>query len=66
MLIMSRRQGESIQIGHGLQVTVNALNTERVQLVLEQTEENVARKLFKKAMASIMTPINRRFTRLSS
>lgn len=61
MLIMSRRQGESIQVGHGLQVTVNALNTERVQLVLERTREDLARKLLRKAITSIVLPMNRRF-----
>ncbi len=50
MLILSRKQGESVNIGHGLQVTVNALDEQRAQLVIERTPERQLHTLLRTAL----------------
>lgn len=45
MLIISRREGESLQVGRGVLVTVNALSLDRVQLVVEPTQQRQIDKL---------------------
>ena len=39
MLVLSRRQGESIVIGHGIHVSVHAISRNRVRLVIDAPAE---------------------------